>query len=75
MPPVYERVALPTRIQGALEYDHAAPFGKWRLWLHTNDFVFGTFLELHPDGRVFRVTVRADEGDEVVLIKPATRTT
>ena len=61
------RIALPTRIQGALEH-HGG--GKWRLWLHTNDFVYGTFLELYPDGSCFRVTVRDEEGDEVVLIKP-----
>jgi hypothetical protein len=61
------RIALPTRIQGALEY---AGGGTWKLWLHTNDFHLGTFLLLRSDGSVYRTTLRADEGDDEVLIKP-----
>lgn len=41
----------------------------WRLWLHTPDYIHGTYLLLHYSGKVERVTVRADEGDEIVLIK------
>lgn len=44
--------------------------GAWKLWIHTNDYVLGTYLLLHDSGKIERVTVRADEGDEVVLIKP-----
>ncbi len=61
------RVALPTRIQGALDYKGS---GVWHLWLHTADFVHGTFLRMYSDGRVDRVTVRFGEGDEEVNIKP-----
>lgn len=60
------RIALPTRIQGALD---RMPDKSWRLWLHTPDFVHGTQLILYPDGKIERVTIRADEGDEIVLIK------
>lgn len=62
------RISLPTRIQGALDYQGG---GVWHLWLHTSDFVHGTFLKMYSDGCVQRITVRADEGDEVVLVKPA----
>jgi hypothetical protein len=65
MPQVF-RVALPQRQQGALDYMGG---GVWRLWLHTPDFVHGTFLTLYSNGKVTRTTVRADEGDEVVVIK------
>jgi hypothetical protein len=62
------RVALPTRIQGAIDYMGGS---TWRLWLHTHDFVHGTYLTLFGDGRITRTTVREDEGDEVVVIKEA----
>jgi hypothetical protein len=75
------RIALPRHIQGALEYvpmrrdpvryDRSNP-AYYRLWLHTSDFVLGTFLELWPNGWVIRVTVREDQGDERVLVRPAT---
>lgn len=61
-----ERVALPTRIQGALDYVGG---GVWRLWLHTPNFVHGTFLTLYSNGKVTRTTVREEEGDEVVIVK------
>jgi hypothetical protein len=41
----------------------------WRVWLHTNDHQYGTFLELHDDGSIVRVTVR-DGYDERTEIKP-----
>lgn len=44
--------------------------GHWRLWIHTNDRVLGTYLALWDNGKIERVTVREDEGDEVILIKP-----
>jgi hypothetical protein len=62
------RIALPLRMQG-----HCLEFlggGRWRLWMHTQDQQLGTSLELHSDGKAYRVTSRADEGDEIVLIKP-----
>ena len=30
----------------------------WRLWLDTEDFKLGTYLELHDDGRLIRYTER-----------------
>ena len=43
----------------------------WRLWLATNDFVFGTYLELFDDGRILRCTTRKDEGDEFMWVRPS----
>jgi hypothetical protein len=63
-----ERVALPKRIQGALDWDSNTKCHI--LWLHTADYVYGTYLELHPNGKVVRVTVRDDEGDDVHTVRP-----
>lgn len=61
------RVALAPRLQnGALDYMGG---GTWRLWLHTPDFIHGTYLLFYSNGKVLRYTVREDEGDEVVIIK------
>lgn len=43
----------------------------WIAWLSTNDFVLGTYLYLYNTGRVERITVRADEGDEIMLVRPS----
>lgn len=68
MPQEY-RIALPPRTQnGAADYMGK---GMWRLWLHTPNFIHGTFLMLYPDGKVVRVVVREDEGDEEMIIKEA----
>lgn len=46
--------------------------GYWLLPIHTNrDRTLGTFFRLYDDGKIEQVTVRADQGDEIVLIKPA----
>jgi hypothetical protein len=52
--------------KGLIRYD-----GHYRLWLHTSDRLLGTYLALHDNGKIERVTVRATEGDQVDLIKPA----
>jgi len=44
------------------------PYG-WRLWLATRDFIHGSFLELHDNGRVVRFETRPDEGDEIILVR------
>lgn len=62
------RLALTPRIQGAIDFMGA---GRWRLWLHTPNYIHGTYLDLYSDGKVVRVTVREDEGDEVVVLKEA----
>ena len=48
----------------------SAPYG-WRLWIATNDYILGTYIELYDDGRVYTVTVRSDEGDEITYVRPA----
>lgn len=45
--------------------------GKWRLWLATKDFIYGTYLDLCSNGMVLRVTVRDGEGDEAFIVRPA----
>ena len=44
--------------------------GHYRLWLHTSDRLLGTFLKLYDNGKIERITVRANEGDQIDLIKP-----
>ncbi len=68
MPLMVSRTGLPTRIQGALDRLEG---GVWRLWLHTPDFVHGTYLKLYSNGMIERITTRVDEGDEIVCIKGA----
>ena len=61
------RAALPPRTQnGAIDYMGG---GVWRLWLHTPNYIHGTFLTLYSNGKIERTTVREDEGDDVVVIK------
>jgi hypothetical protein len=42
----------------------------WRVWLATNDYVFGTYLLLHNSGQVQRVVTRVDEGDDTIVVRP-----
>jgi hypothetical protein len=67
------RTAIPTRLQGAaidrVQMTFPRSYDYWRLWLHTNDHVNGTFLELHNDGSIIRVTTR-DGYDDRDVIKP-----
>ena len=60
---------LGTRLQRIVRMEHG-----WRLWLSTNDYVHGTYLECHNSGMIERITVREDEGDEVILIRPTDNT-
>lgn len=40
--------------------------GRWIVWLAANaDFTIGTFLRLHPNGKIERVVLRANEGEDV----------
>ena len=43
----------------------------YQVWIHTRDFVYGTYLRLWDCGKIERVTERADRGEEVILIKPS----
>lgn len=45
--------------------------GCWWLWIATSDFIFGTYLCVYDDGRIERVTVREDEGDDIITIRPS----
>lgn len=43
--------------------------GSWRLWLHTSDHVYGSYLLMQSNGKITRVTVR-DGYEDKVLIRP-----
>ena len=43
----------------------------WRLWIHSSDYVYGTYMDMHDDGSVWNITTRADEGDECWLARPS----
>lgn len=63
------RIAIPRQaVNGALD---RLPNGVWRLWLHTPNFVHGTYLLLYPNGSVDKVTTRDEEGDDIIHIKEA----
>ena len=45
--------------------------GHWIIWLHTNDFIHGTFLRLYDNGLIENVTIRSDRPDEdIFVVKP-----
>ena len=72
-----KRIAIPNRLQGGSVEDKEGDFyiegwaTTWKVWLHTNDWVHGTYMLLYANGKIERVTVRADEGDDIVVVKPA----
>lgn len=42
--------------------------GRWRVWLAGNaSFTIGSFLRLHPDGKIERVTLRTT-GEEDIFV-------
>lgn len=43
----------------------------WIVWTATSDYIHGSYLVLADSGAVFRVTVRAGEGDEIHLVRPS----
>jgi hypothetical protein len=45
--------------------------GCWWMWLSTSDYVYGTYLCVYDSGRIERVTVRVDEGDDVIVVRPS----
>ena len=47
---------------------------SWILWLDTKDFAHGTYLQMYDNGCVQRVTVREDEGDEIIVVRPSDET-
>lgn len=44
--------------------------GYWIVWTATSDYVHGTYLRMYDSGKVVRVTVRIDEGDEEFVVRP-----
>jgi hypothetical protein len=42
----------------------------WKLWMSTSDFVYGTYLVMNDNGMIRRITIREDEGPEVMVIRP-----
>ena len=43
----------------------------WRMWTATNDYKYGSYLELANNGRIVNITTRVDEGDEVFQVRPS----
>ena len=62
------RVGIPRRTGVAEAIDYLGG-GVWRLWLHTPDYVHGTYLLLYSDGKVTRVTEYADGSPEKLLVR------
>lgn len=46
-------------------------YGYWLLWINTIDFLHGTYLALHDDGRVKQVTIDQDGSVHVIDVKEA----
>lgn len=67
---INDRISIPNRLQGAC-IERVRDTNEWIVWLHTPDFVHGTFLHLHADGKVTRVTVTEDESDREFLVRPS----
>jgi hypothetical protein len=59
--------ALPTRLKRIIRKPTS-----WQVWTETNDFILGTYFTLWDNGCILRVTVREDQGDEVMEVRPST---
>lgn len=64
------RVGIPRRTGVAEAVDYLGG-GVWRLWLHTPNYVHGTYLLLYSDGKVTRVTEFADASPETLVVRYA----
>ncbi len=61
------RIAREPKVYGDFSIDD----GYWIIWLHTRDFIHGTFLRLHDNGKIESVTIREDRPDEeIFVVKP-----
>lgn len=45
--------------------------GVWWMWLATKDYIYGTYLLVYDDGHIERVTIREDEGDDIITVRPS----
>jgi hypothetical protein len=43
----------------------------WKVWIATNDYIYGTALFLFNDGKIVHATTRQDEGDDVFVVRPS----
>ena len=64
------RVGIPRRTGVAEAIDYMGG-GVWRLWLHTPNYIHGTYLLLYSDGKVTRVTEVADGPPETLVVRYA----
>ena len=64
------RVGIPRRTGVAEAVDFMGG-GVWQLWLHTPDYVHGTYLLLRSDGSATRVTEYADAPPETLVVRYA----
>ena len=63
------RIGLPPNLR--ILYIERWEEGYWRIPIHVDKTgQLGTFIHLYNNGKIERVTIRDDQGDEVVLIKP-----
>lgn len=45
---------------------------SWRVWIACNaDYTQGTYLSLHDDGAIKRVTLEPDGTEYIALVKPS----
>lgn len=50
--------------------------GAWMVWINASrDNNYGTYLLLHDDGSIERVTAEPDGGEDIMTIKPRDKTT
>lgn len=60
-----KRFALPAGIK-VLRVEHNVARQSWMIWLMANiNFTLGTFIELHNDGNIDRVTWHEDGSESV----------
>lgn len=67
-PDTHSIVGVPvgTRLLRIIRYSNS-----WQLWIATRDFMNGTYYMLDDDGSMRSVTSRADEGDEIINVRPS----
>lgn len=45
---------------------------SWVLWIHTSDFIHGTYLRMYDTGKMERVTVYKEGYEDIWELKPPT---
>lgn len=69
------RIGLPTVSKDVrLERVDSDTYHYWRLWLsYDRDMEFGTYLMLHNNGAITRITVHPDGWEQTMDIKPPSK--